>query len=252
MSVKYVRVECPACGAPVEFTDGQMNNFCAYCGSRIRLEDEGNESYDYEEDIDDAYDYEDAMDDEYDYEDAMDDEYDYEDEASKINAETDRIIKLKKLELQEKWLASREKMKKYIICATVALGLIALISFGTDTETGAWIGLFSIGAMIAIWALYKKRDDEDTDYFVYGIEKRIIPSAVFESKDSYQAAEAILRRAGFTNIITEPVYDVIFGIINKTYKIESIVVDGEQLTPGNKKYSLDVPIVIRYHAQRLI
>ncbi|MCD8148995.1 MAG: zinc ribbon domain-containing protein [Clostridiales bacterium] len=72
MAIKFVSVKCPECGAALDVEEGRKQIFCSYCGAKVMI--------------------------------VNDNEYVYRhiDEAGIKQAETDRIIQMKKMEIAEK------------------------------------------------------------------------------------------------------------------------------------------------------
>ena len=90
-----------------------------------------------------------------------------------------------------------------------------------------------------------KEDDIDFDDTVK------VPETIsdYESKN-YAAIEAILRSAGFTNITTVPLKDLTVGLFAKPGRVESITINGKQITSGGKKFLPDASVVIAYHSMQ--
>lgn len=77
MSISFIKLECPACGASLSVEEGRKQVFCSYCGTKILVNDENEYVFRHV------------------------------DEADLKRAESERIIKLKELELEEKRIAER-------------------------------------------------------------------------------------------------------------------------------------------------
>ena len=89
MAVKFTSVKCPDCGAVLPIEEGRNQVFCSYCGSKIIMTNEN--------------------------------EYVYRhiDEAEIKQAETERILKLKKMEMIEKKNEEAAKIKRIKIKLTI-------------------------------------------------------------------------------------------------------------------------------------
>ena len=79
-----------------------------------------------------------------------------------------------------------------------------------------------------------------------------IPSVVRNgTSDNYAVVETALIQAGFTNIKAVPLHDLALGILKKQGSIESITVNGKNISSYFiYKFVPDVPIIITYHSFR--
>ncbi len=223
MAVKFISVKCPDCGASLDIEEGRTQAFCTYCGAKVLVNNEN--------------------------------EFVYRriDEAGIKQAETDRIIKLKQMEIAEKKRASAEKTKVLKIIISLILAVVGIVIMvvgcllGEDTGyTSFFCGSFLLLGVLCIWTY--SEDKEDDDYGDYG-DKVKVPSSISEyEKKSYAAIEAILRSAGFTNIRCIPLNDLTIGILKKPDMVDSITINGHEITSGGKKYSPDASVVISYHS----
>lgn len=232
MAIKVNSIRCPECGASLPIEEGRKQIFCSYCGSKVIVTDEN--------------------------------EYVYRhiDEAGVKKAETDRIVRLKKLEMKEKRNAINQKMTKtkikisFVLATIGALMLIVGSIAGSasgDSNSGYYmismVGFFPLLSIPFIWLFSKKEEEEEDDYYDDELGKRIeIPSGVFgfENK-SYITIEAMLRSAGFTNIQCIPLNDLKTGLLKKPNTVESISVNGETDILCDK-YPSNAAILISYHS----
>ena len=100
MAIKFTSVKCPECGATLPIEEGREQIFCSYCGSKIIMTNEN--------------------------------EYIYRkvDEAEIKQAETDRIIQMKKMEIIEKKREEAARTKRIKVKWTIVLGILAVIFIG--------------------------------------------------------------------------------------------------------------------------
>ena len=232
MAVKLVSVKCPECGAMLDIEEGRDQAFCTYCGAKVVLFNENEHIYRHV------------------------------DEAEVKQAETDRIVKLKQLEfLEEKIAAAKQKnaLKVKIIIVLEAIGIpITVIGLLLSSIQGAEAGSFLdtlimiglIPVFVGIYLAYtiKKQEDEDNTGLYVG-DKVKVPSAIedYEEK-SYSAIEAMLVSAGFTNVKCIGLNDLTVGLLTKPGMVESIVINGDMVTEGGKKYPKDASVIISYHS----
>ena len=107
MAIQFISVKCPECGAELSVENGREFAYCSYCGTKVII--------------------------------SNDNEHIYRtiDEASVKQAETDRIVKLKKLEIEAK---SKRGRIALIIGWVVIFFIVAIVSFVTE---GSFMGMFS-------------------------------------------------------------------------------------------------------------
>ena len=118
MAIKFVSVKCPECGATLDVEEGRKQLFCSYCGTKVMIDN--------------------------------DNEYIYRhiDEAGIKQAEADKLIRLKELELEEK---ENEKSRKGRYLAFAIAGGLAAI--GALSEFIAPENLFGMGAIVVLCGL---------------------------------------------------------------------------------------------------
>lgn len=121
-------MKCPECKANLSVEEGRKYCFCQYCGTKIMLEDDRvNKTY-----------------------------YTYRNEARLRQAEIDREIALKKLEIEKIKVEQEEKRKnknrKLKIVVSITLAIVSSVSglLGYFFKDGI-LGLFAI---MAFWILF--------------------------------------------------------------------------------------------------
>ena len=101
MSVNFTSVKCPECGASLPIEEGRTQVFCSYCGTKVIV--------------------------------TNDNEYIYRhiDEAGVKQAETDRMIRLRQLELEEAQAQQNAKLRSTLMKIWIPVsGIIILIGLG--------------------------------------------------------------------------------------------------------------------------
>lgn len=135
MSVSFVPVQCPNCGANLSVESYREYAFCSYCGTKVMINNDNVHIYR-------TY-----------------------DEAALRQAETDRMVRLRELELKEKE-ANRKRLFMLLPYA-VALAFIlvgAIISiFDSTTGEIAWGGGILIAMYSFLFQMIKKNKDKDDD-----------------------------------------------------------------------------------------
>ena len=131
MAITMIPIKCPECGADLSVENTREYLFCSYCGAKVLLNNENEHIY---RTID---------------------------EAEIKQAETDRIIKLRQLEIEEKDNDSRKVLIIVWLAATAILLFVGIIGMIADSEgmgmclliamnVGLWGGMGLFGS--------KKRD----------------------------------------------------------------------------------------------
>ncbi len=218
MAIRFVSIKCPECGASLDVEEGRQQIFCSYCGTKVMVQN--------------------------------DNEYIYRhiDEASIKQAEADKIVQLRKLEIIERKRAEAAKVKRVKIIVSILVGIIGIGLMIAGAGMGGLVGLLVLEGVMFIWILSDK--DKEDDELDFG-DKVKVPSGIsgYESK-SYSAIEAMFVSAGFTNVRCVPLNDLTMGLLKKPGMVQSITIRGKEITSGGKKFSPDAPVVISYHSHR--
>lgn len=218
MAIRFVSIKCPECGASLDVEEGRQQIFCSYCGTKVMVQN--------------------------------DNEYIYRhiDEASIKQAEADKIVQLRKLEIIERKRAEAAKVKRVKIIVSILMGIIGIGLMIAGAGMGGLVGLLVLEGVMFIWILSDK--DKEDDELDFG-DKVKVPSGIsgYESK-SYSAIEAMFVSAGFTNVRCVPLNDLTMGLLKKPGMVQSITIRGKEITSGGKKFSPDAPVVISYHSHR--
>lgn len=132
--VKIISLKCPECGADISIEEGHKQCFCQYCGAKILIDD-GSTTHTYRK----------------------------VDEARIKEAEVDKLIRLKELEIKQKEAERKGKIKILKIKAVLLLvftGAIVII-FGQlrDYVMLEMCGLFPI--IVALFIVMSLSDSED-------------------------------------------------------------------------------------------
>lgn len=94
MAIQFVSVRCPDCGAELSIENGREQAFCSYCGAKVLVHNDNEHIY---RNID---------------------------EARIKEAENERILRLRELELEEK--ENSRSRKSLFIAYGVALGFVLI------------------------------------------------------------------------------------------------------------------------------
>lgn len=225
MGIELISIKCPECGAMLEIESNRQQAFCTYCGAKVILHNENEHVFRHI------------------------------DEAGIKQAETDRMVQLKHMEMAERQMQIDEKDKKFRIKLAMILGVIGAfmsilgVFLGSASGDGdspfyyvAIFGFFAVGGAVALFGSTKKKQEEIDDGRV------VVPSLSDFEKQSYVAIEAKFRSAGFTNVKCVPLNDLKMGLLKKPNMVESITINGNNTTSGGRKYYPDAAVVITYHS----
>lgn len=215
MAIKYSLVKCPACEANLSIEAGRTRCFCTYCGSQIIVTNDNEHIYRHI------------------------------DEAKIKEAEANRAIQLKKLEIIEKKRASAEKSKKVKIIISIIMGILGIILLLADIGMDSMVGLLVIEFVGLIWIISSTNKEDDIDFG----DKIKVPYGIsdYENK-SYLAIEELFKCAGFTNVRCIALHDLRTSLIKKPDTVESITINGHTVTCGGSKFPPDAAVLISYHS----
>ena len=230
MGYQLISVKCPDCGQTLSIEENRTQAFCSYCGAKILISNEN--------------------------------EYVFRqvDEAGIKKAETDRIIRLREMELAEKNSSLRKALTIIWIVLSLILIVIAIVlmlSPGNESMPG-WAGgfLFLFYACAPIiggggYLVFKWLPEKENEKIIEKQSGIRFPNGLTPFSDKkYYAIEDSLRSTGFTNISCVNLHDlnILTALVNAD-KIAKITINGQQVTSGGKLYMPDVPIVITYHGR---
>lgn len=221
---------CPSCNANLTIDDENREfAFCQYCGAKIMLDDYRST-------------------------------HRVIDEAKIKQAEFNREIRLKELNIKEAQMNQKNQLRKALIYiwiglifAVVLLCLIVLVIGGENGGLLALCCLFYAGGPIVgggAYLIFRVIPDKEN-------EKELIQNGGIRfprnlgnlSEQNYVALQQKLLSAGFCNITCANMHDVTLGLLQRPGMVESITVNGENVVSGGKIYMPDVPIVITYHGK---
>lgn len=128
MALKMNSIKCPECEAILPLEEGRTQCYCSYCGAKIIITNENEHIYRHIN------------------------------EAKVKQAETERLIELKRLELEEKKRKTETRIRTLKIVITILLGIVAAIGFaiGKTSDGKMWpttYGLMCLAAILWMWAI---------------------------------------------------------------------------------------------------
>ena len=230
MAYKLISVKCPDCGQTLSIEENRTQAFCTYCGAKGLISNEN--------------------------------EYVFRqvDEADIKKAETERIIRLREMELAEKNSSLRKVLTIIWLILSlilITIAVILMLSPGNDSMPG-WAGgfLFLFYACAPIiggggYLVFKWLPEKENEKIIEKQGGIRFPGELAPFSDKkYFPVEDTLRSAGFTNVTCVNLHDLnMFTALVSSDKIDKITINGKAITSGGKVYMPDVPIVITYHGR---
>ncbi|MCR5594038.1 MAG: hypothetical protein K6F79_09870 [Saccharofermentans sp.] len=210
--MEIIKMNCPHCGAPLAFGDSISKVTCEHCGQTFVINDKAAE---------------------------IDRISAAETEASKRKTEAER--KEMELRLEEEKRKNDESIRvqrKKTLSAF--LPLIVLLSFSF-----VLIGILSIKGCIDS----NKRQAELAALADKGIENGVnAPDAPYVyNGQNYDAVRLSFEAAGFTNIQTVPMGDLVTGLLNSEGEVDNVTIAGGSFVEG-EQFAPDALVVISYHS----
>ena len=232
MSIQLISIKCPDCGKTLSIEGDRTQAFCTYCGASVIIHNENEQVF---RTID---------------------------EAGIKHAETEKLIKLKELEMEEKRFGQQTQLQKVLTVLWLVLSLIILTvvivrwSVSKDGFTSAFLMLFYLGGPIiggGAYLIFHVLPEKEE-------EKQLVKSGAIRFPDGlapfydkrYDVVHSALQAAGFTNVRSVNLHDLnaLSALVkSKNGKIESVTVNGKQIREAGKLFMPDVPIVITYHGR---
>ncbi len=216
MAIQFITIKCPECDAKLQIEDGRDYAFCTYCGAKVMI--------------------------------ANDNEYIYRtiDEAGIKHAETERMIRLRELELEAKE-SEKSRVSKYIAYGVALLCVIVGAIICIWAPLGGMWGII-IGAYIAIFTMINSDDKKKKKYA--SSDDVVITTAMTDCVDyHYNKALAMYKNAGFTNINAIPLHDLTRFNLKKEGVVESLTINGEEDFDEDDVYPKNANILITYHSK---
>ncbi len=228
---------CPNCGASLNFDDNNRDfGFCQFCGAKIILDDYRST-------------------------------HRVVDEARIHEDETNRMIRLRELEIQEREREQarideersrqaeqeREKIEQrkykkqiFILFMISLLSFVIFIILGLKEEyIGAMI-FFPISLVTFLINSLMQKTHSEASFAKLGMIKLTFSPKGSGDDKYYQSLQAMYVGVGFKNVTAVNMHDLIFGLLEKPGEVDSVTINGEEPIQG-KWYYPNATIIIKYH-----
>ena len=215
MAVQFISVKCPDCNADLSVEEGRSFAYCSYCGSKVMIHNENEHIY---RKID---------------------------EAGIKQAETDRLVRMKELEMEEK-MRSKGQIPTYVAYGIALIFVVVgLLNLSSSSMTGMW-GII-IGAYIAMFANMGNKQSRGRQKYIGVDQVRITSQMANPVQMNYHNVVAMYTGAGFRNVTAMPLNDLNLFTLSKNGQVDQVTIDGEADFEEGDVYSKDANILITYH-----
>lgn len=225
MAITLNSIKCPECGATLNIESNRNQFFCSYCGAKVVLTNEN--------------------------------EYVYRhiDEAEITRAETERIVRLHEMHVEEGGSSLLRTLTIiWVVLSLVLITIAILIMFlAEDGGLDGFLFLFYVcgpiigGGAYLVFKYIPGKENEKRIRNHGGI--RFPENLANATEMNCEGARDLLINAGFRNISCVNLHDLKLGILTKPGTVNSISVDGKMVQNVGSYYMPDSEIVITYHGR---
>ena len=221
MAINVVQIRCPACGANLSVDSTREFSFCSYCGTKVILNN--------------------------------DNEYVYRtiDEAKVKEAETNRMVQMKQLELEEKSSFSRKTLMVIWLSSTALLLALGIIGFSIDNDGLSFCILLAmmVGPLGGL-GMFAGGSKTKKVQRVAGANEAVITEAMeCTYEKNYNSVVALFRSGGFTNVTAIPLNDLNLFTQKKNGQVETVTINGSGEFEEGDIYPKDASVLITYHSR---
>ncbi len=218
MAIQFMSVKCPECGGNLSVESDREFAFCSYCGTKVMMNNENEHIY---RTID---------------------------EAEIKHAETDRIVKMRQLDLEEKSDASRKGLMIVWLAAVAILIVVGIIGFSIgNTGMEICLMLAMIAGMYGYAEIIGNKKKRRT---VTGSHEAAITESMTRCAGKhYNSAVMLFKSAGFRNVSAVPLHDLSLLTMRKNGQVDTVTIDGADDFEEGDVYPKDARIAIMYHSR---
>lgn len=220
MAITVNAVKCPSCGADLPVEEGREKIFCSFCGTPIVITNENEHIYRHI------------------------------DEAKIKEAETEQMIMMRQMDMEEKSTVAKKYLIMIWIGATALLLLIGIIGMTIDNEG---MGMCLLLAMnVGLWGgigLFSTNKKKTRRYA--GPNEVIISEAMEDfSEKNFNSVVMLFRGAGFSNVTAVPLNDLNMFTAKKNGQVEEVTINGSSDFSEGDVFPKTSNVLITYHSTR--
>lgn len=219
MGYKLISVKCPDCGQTLSIEENRTQAFCSYCGAKVLLSNEN--------------------------------EYVVRqiDEAGVQKAETERLVKMRQLQMEEKEAEHRKYLVIVWLAVTIILAILGII--GLVMENGNLEFCLYLAILVGCCGGVGIFDGKKKKPKIHGPEDAVITGAMEDyDEKQYKVIAALFSAAGFRNIKTIPLHDLNFFLIGNDGKTEEVTIEGQSDFEEGDVFPKNLQVVITYHSRK--
>lgn len=220
MAINLVSIKCPECGADLSVEDGREFSFCSYCGTKVMLSNENEHIF---RNID---------------------------EARIKEAETERMVLMRQLDMEEKSSVSKKLLVAIWILGTAVLFILGIIGLSIDNE-GLGICMM-LGMCVGMWGglgLFGMNKKKKAKKYVGPNDVVITEAMEGYSDKNYNAAVHLFKGAGFTNVTALPLNDLNMFNQKKNGQVDSVTINGNDEFEEGDVFPKNSNVLITYHSK---
>ena len=225
--IQMIEMKCPSCGANLSVEKEREMMYCDYCGAKIML--------------------------------CNDHEYIYRriDEAKIKKAETDRMVRMRELDLEMERQQQKKRKNKIKGIASIVLAILGIICIligcigmyikNESIEILTLVGFLFFLIIMCIWIA----SDDQQEMDIPDGRVRVPDIAINASMLNYKAIKVAFDSAGFNNIKCVPLGNITFltGWLLKPNMTESVTINGKKVITKGEKFDPDAKVVITYYSR---
>lgn len=173
------------------------------------------------------------------------------DEAKIKQAEIDKEIKLKQLELLKQQQNDHKKSRKVkLIVSFIVFGIAIIIGAIYDAISEA--SLLALTVILFIWIFDSiETNNNSNNMAMISTDMVRVPDGVIGYKNmSYDMIAKMFENAGFHNIQLVPMGDLVLGVFNTPNVVDRILINNEIVIQGGGMYPSGARVVIYYHSSK--
>lgn len=222
MAIALKPIQCPKCGADLSVEEGIDKFFCSYCGTQIILTNDNEHIFRHIN------------------------------EAEVKQAETERILRLKEMEFEER--ENNLNRKSRTIAYRIALAFVIIGVLICIIEPIVGIVVIMIGGIIAefgfMQSLPKKNNEKKEPKPQIPPDEVMISSVMtYTYKKDFNCVVQLFKTAGFSNVSALPLHDLSLFNKKQNGQIDTVTINGSSDFEEGDVFKKDANVLITYHSR---